>query len=89
MHLFDKAVGLKKIKAFHLNDSKQPLGSRRDRHEAIGRGHLGLEPFRNLLNDKRFRKVPMYLETPKGTEDDEDLDVINLRVLRGLVATNK
>lgn len=82
----DRTVGLARVKAFHLNDSKKPLGSRVDRHEHIGRGHLGLEPFRLLLNDRRFRRVPMYLETPKGTEKGEDLDVINLRTLRGLVA---
>lgn len=81
----DRAVGLDRIKAFHLNDSKKPLGSRVDRHEHIGEGKLGLEPFRHLLNDPRFRNVPMYLETPKGERDGEDLDVINLRTLRGLV----
>ena len=85
MRQLDKAVGLKQVKAFHLNDSKQPLGSKRDRHEHIGRGELGLEPFRNLLNDSRFKKIPMYLETPKGTERGEDLDAINLRTLRSLI----
>jgi deoxyribonuclease-4 len=78
-------VGLKKVRAFHLNDSKRELGSRVDRHEKIGAGKLGLEPFRHLLNDARFRKIPMYLETPKGEEEGEDLDAINLRTLRGLV----
>jgi len=82
----DRTVGLDRIKAFHLNDSKKPLGSRVDRHEHIGEGALGLEPFRHLLNDPRFRQVPMYLETPKGLRDGEELDVINLRTLRGLVA---
>ena len=60
--------------------------SRVDRHEHIGRGRLGLEPFRNLLNDPRLQHVPKYLETEKGTEAGEELDVINLRTLRGLVA---
>lgn len=78
-------VGIGRIKAFHLNDSKRELGSRVDRHERIGAGKLGLEPFRHLLNDRRFRKVPMYLETPKGTLEGEELDVINLRTLRSLV----
>ena len=78
-------VGLEQIKAFHLNDSKRELGSRVDRHEHIGQGHLGVEPFRYLLNDARFQHVPMYLETPKGIVDGEELDVINLRTLRGLV----
>ena len=54
------------MKAFHLNDSVKPLGSRVDRHAHIGRGMIGKEAFRFLLNDRRFRKVPMYLETPKG-----------------------
>lgn len=82
---FDRLIGLDRLKAFHLNDSKRPLGSRVDRHEHIGRGELGVEPFRHLLNDRRFRDTPMYLETPKGKERGQDLDVINLRTLRGLV----
>ncbi len=85
MRAFDAAVGLDRIRAFHLNDSKRELGSRVDRHEHIGEGHLGLEPFRHLLNDRRFRKVPMYMETPKGERDGEQLDAINLATLRGLV----
>ncbi len=85
MREFDRLVGIKLVKAFHLNDSKRELGSRVDRHEHIGEGQLGLEPFRHLLNDSRFRKVPMYLETPKGTHDGQDLDVINLKTLRGLI----
>lgn len=80
-----KHVGLKKIKAFHLNDSVKPLGSRVDRHAHIGRGELGMKPFRFLLNDSRFAKVPMYLETAKGEEDGVDLDVINLKRLRRMV----
>lgn len=83
---FDNLIGIDRIKAFHLNDSVRELGSRVDRHAAIGGGKLGLEPFRLLLADRRFRKVPMYLETPKGTRDGEDLDVINLRTLRELIA---
>lgn len=79
-------VGLERVKAWHLNDSKQGLGSRVDRHEHIGRGRLGLEAFRHLLNDPRFADTPMYLETAKEQEDDEEMDVVNLRVLRGLIA---
>jgi len=87
MRQFNATVGVKMIKAFHLNDSKRELGSRVDRHQHIGHGHLGLEPFRHLLNDRRFRKTPMYLETAKGENDDgEDWDVVNLRVLRSLIA---
>lgn len=85
MKELDLVVGLDRVKAFHLNDSLKELGSHVDRHAHIGRGKMGLEPFRNLLNDRRFARVPMYLETAKGEEDGEDLDVINLRVLRGLI----
>jgi len=80
----DRVVGLKRVKAFHLNDSKQPLGSRVDRHEHIGRGKLGLAPFRYLLRDPRFRNTPMYLETPKEEVDGQQMDVVNLRTLRAL-----
>ncbi len=83
---FDDLIGLTKIKSFHLNDSKKGLGSRVDRHEHIGHGLLGAEAFRCLLNDERFTAVPMYLETPKeGDCDGEHWDVVNLRMLRGLV----
>lgn len=81
----DRVVGLARVKAIHLNDSKQGLGSRVDRHEHIGRGQLGLEPFRMLLADPRFANVPMYLETAKEQEDGEEMDVVNLRTLRGLL----
>ncbi len=84
MREFNRTVGVKRIKAFHFNDSLRPLGSRVDRHAHIGRGEMGLEPFRRLLRDRRFRRVPMYLETPKGREGGEDFDVINLRTLRSL-----
>lgn len=77
---FDKLVGIERLKAFHINDSKKPLGSRVDRHEHIGKGHLGLEPFQLLVNDRRFRNHPMILETAK----EDDMDVVNLSVLRGL-----
>ncbi|MEN1679946.1 MAG: deoxyribonuclease IV [Planctomycetota bacterium] len=80
----NKLVGVKTVKAFHLNDSVKPLGSRVDRHAGIGRGEMGVEPFRRLLADRRFRKTPMYLETPKGEEKGRDLDEINLEVLRAL-----
>ena len=86
MRALDKTVGLKLVRAFHLNDSVKPLGSRVDRHAGIGRGEMGKEPFRFLLNDSRFRKVPMYLETPKGEEKGKDLDTINLATLRKLIA---
>jgi deoxyribonuclease IV len=85
MDELDRVVGLDRVRAFHLNDSKRELGSRVDRHEHIGEGCLGLGPFRRILNDPRFADLPMYLETPKGRRDDEDLDAINLRTLRGLL----
>jgi deoxyribonuclease IV len=85
MCALDKTVGLKLVRAFHLNDSQKPLGSRVDRHAHIGRGQMGTGPFRLLLADRRFRKVPMYIETPKGEEKGENLDAINLRTLRGLI----
>ena len=80
---FERLLGLHRLRAFHLNDSKRDQGSRVDRHTHIGQGHLGLEPFRMLLNDPRFAGRPMVLETPKGPDLAED--VRNLRVLRGLL----
>ena len=65
MNAFDEIVGLDKLNMFHVNDSLKPLGSRVDRHAHIGKGHLGLEPFRLLVNDKRFRNHAMILETAK------------------------
>jgi len=88
---FDRIVGLDRIKAFHGNDSKKPCGSRVDRHEHIGDGCLGLEPFRRLLNDPRFDALPILIETEKtsrstkpGTIVEDPLDVRNLSVLRSL-----
>jgi deoxyribonuclease-4 len=81
---FDETLGLARLKAIHLNDSKKELGSRVDRHEHIGKGLLGLEPFRFLLNDPRFRGIPMTLETEKSKDLSEDKE--NLAVLRSLVA---
>ena len=89
MRQLDKTVGLQQVRAFHLNDSAKPLGSRVDRHARIGRGQLGKEPFRHLLNDPRFQHVPMYLETPKGEEKGKNLDTINLKALRGLVVPRR
>ena len=76
-------VGLDNVGAFHLNDSKKPLGSRVDRHQHIGDGELGLEPFRFLLNDPRFAKIPKVIETPKPVEHESDRK--NLRFLRSLI----
>lgn len=85
MDEFDRVIGLKRLKAFHLNDSKKPLGSRVDRHAHIGHGELGLEPFRLLVNDPRFHDHPMTLETPKKGANDEEMDAVNLATLRGLL----
>ncbi|MGA1864845.1 MAG: deoxyribonuclease IV [bacterium] len=80
---FSGIIGLCHLYAFHLNDSKTGLGSRRDRHEHIGKGFLGLEAFRLLLNDERFVHLPMILETPKGKAMDEDKK--NMDVLHSLI----
>ncbi len=81
---FDRIVGLNQNRAFHLNDSVKDCGCRVDRHAHIGCGMIGPAAFGWLLRDRRFRKVPMVLETPKGKKDGEDCDIINLRKLREL-----
>ncbi len=88
---FDRIVGLDRVRVFHGNDSKRPCGSRIDRHEHIGQGCLGLEPFRRLLNDPRFVDLPMLIETEKspgtwrpGAVVEDPLDAKNLATLRGL-----
>ena len=75
-------IGAHRVLAFHLNDAKAPLGSGLDRHEHIGQGHLGTRPFRLLLADRRFARVPKVLETPKDPEPHADLR--NLALLRRL-----
>ena len=87
---FEELIGFDRLKVFHLNDSKKPCSSRVDRHEHIGRGCIGLEPFRRLVNDRRFDHLPMLIETEK-TETREKmrivpdpLDEMNLNTLRGL-----
>lgn len=81
---FDNIIGLKLLAAFHLNDSKKEFHSRVDRHEHIGKGHIGVEAFRLLMNDQRFWGIPMCLETPKGPDLKEDRE--NLTLLRSLIA---
>jgi deoxyribonuclease-4 len=89
---FGRLVGFERLKAFHLNDSKKPLGSRVDRHEHIGQGCLGLEPFRRIVNDRRFRGLPMLLETPKDEGRSPNkieldrFDERNLNALRALIS---
>ncbi len=86
MRAFDRTVGIKKLRAFHVNDSVRPQGSRVDRHAHIGRGLLGAEPFRLLINDPRFKTRPMILETPKEDGPETDMDAVNLAFLRSLIA---
>jgi deoxyribonuclease-4 len=83
MRDFDRMVGCERISAIHVNDSLKDLGRRVDRHTHIGKGHIGLEGFRCLVNDRRFDAVPKILETPKG--EDLKLDKMNLATLRRLV----
>jgi deoxyribonuclease-4 len=87
---FESLIGYDRLKVFHLNDSKRPCMSRVDRHEHIGKGCIGLEPFRRLLNDPRFDHLPMILETEKsewrekGKVVIDPLDEMNLNTLRAL-----
>lgn len=83
MRRFDDVIGLERLRAFHLNDSKKGLGSRVDRHAHIGEGEIGLAAFGFLLNDPRFSGLPGLLETPKGDDGEEDRR--NLSKLRALV----
>ncbi len=83
MREFDAHIGLNLLRCFHFNDSKFDLGSRKDRHEHIGQGFIGLDGFRNIINDSRFSEIPMILETPKSKDLHEDVE--NLAVLRSLV----
>jgi deoxyribonuclease-4 len=88
---FFRTVGAARLKVFHVNDSKKPLGSRVDRHTHIGEGHVGLDAFRRLLNDRRFDGLPMLLETPKaqararGAIETDPQDMKNLATLRSLM----
>ncbi len=80
MKSFDEIVGIGNLYAFHLNDSRKELGSRVDRHEHVGRGHIGWEGFRLLLNDRRFSRLPMVIETP-GEDKQFREDLASLRAL--------
>lgn len=93
---FDRLVGIDRLRVFHGNDSKRPCGSRVDRHEHIGRGCLGVEPFRRLMHDRRFAGLPILIETEKTTDCSkpnlivaDPLDVRNLDTLRELRAAGK
>jgi deoxyribonuclease IV len=80
---FDRIIGRDRLSAWHLNDSKTALGSRVDRHDHIGKGKIGLAPFREIMNSGEFTAIPKILETPK--KEDLKEDVVNLRVLKGLM----
>lgn len=80
---FDRVIGLEKLRAFHVNDSRRELGSRVDRHERIGQGKIGREAFRLLVNDPDFRDIPMILEIAGGNDVYRE----NIELLRGMVAS--
>lgn len=80
---FDREIGLRHLKVLHLNDAKKPLASRVDRHEHLGKGHIGREGFRLLMNDPQLRDRVMLLETPKGDDCAEDIE--NMAFLRSLI----
>ncbi|MFH1699313.1 MAG: deoxyribonuclease IV [Candidatus Zixiibacteriota bacterium] len=79
---FDNIIGLNRLKVIHLNDSRKDFGTKVDRHEHIGKGFIGKEPFGFFLNDRRLKKIPMILETPKESAKE---DIENLRILRSLI----
>ncbi|MCI4325959.1 MAG: deoxyribonuclease IV [Thermoplasmata archaeon] len=83
----DSELGVREVRAFHLNDAKADLGSHLDRHENIGKGKLGVDGFRGLLNDARWASTPGYLETPLA-DDDYAAYVTDLATLRGLLTTS-
>ncbi len=85
MEELDAKIGLDRLKALHLNDCKKGLGQRVDRHDHIGKGKLGLECFRAIMNDSRLNRVPKFIETPK-TLNDQDMDPVNLELLRSLIS---
>ena len=84
MATLDALVGLGRLRALHLNDSLKELGSRVDRHQHVGQGHLGLDAFRWILNDARLQHLPGILETPKQDATKREMDPVNLAALRSL-----
>lgn len=73
---FDRTIGLRFLKAFHLNDSVHPLGSRKDRHAHLGEGYIGMESFKQLMQDPRTRAIPKYLETPEPTRWAHEIQLL-------------
>lgn len=85
---WERVIGLQHLRCLHLNDSKNPFASRKDRHELIGEGTLGTEPFRRIMTDPRFAALPKILETPKGDVDEVTNDLRMLALLRSFSAPN-
>jgi deoxyribonuclease-4 len=85
---WDRIIGGELLRCLHLNDSRTPFASRKDRHALIGEGSLGLEPFRRIMTGARFAAVPKILETPKGDEDEVTNDRMMLALLRGMGVPN-
>lgn len=85
--VWDRILGLERLRCLHLNDSKTPFASNKDRHALLGEGSLGLEPFRRLMQDERFASIPKLLETPKG-DDEVSNDRRMLALLRSFAATD-
>jgi deoxyribonuclease-4 len=79
MTAFDNTVGFKYIRGLHLNDAKAEIGTHTDRHESIGKGHIGIDAFRMLMEDKRFDGIPCILETP-----NEDIWGDEVKLLKGM-----
>ena len=77
---FDRVIGIDRLKALHLNDSKNPLGSHKDRHEKIGQGNIGLKAFDQIINNPYLKDLPMFLETP----NDLDGYAAEIALLRSL-----
>jgi len=89
MQAFDDIIGMDKLLAIHLNDSKKDFGTRVDRHEHIGEGFLGREAFVNVVNDPRLAEIPLILETPKGLDEKgRDWDEINARTVCAMVSAS-
>ena len=88
MNEFNKAIGLKQLKLIHLNDSKKALGSRVDRHEHIGKGKIGMDAFKFIMNDQTFLNVPKIIETPKE-DNGIEADHLNLKRLHDLMHRNE
>jgi deoxyribonuclease-4 len=84
---WDDVLGLELLRCLHLNDSKTPFASNKDRHELLGEGSLGEGPFRRIMTDQRFTGIPKLLETPKG-DDEVSNDLRMLALLRSFAAGN-